>query len=214
MREQPLEIEQVPQFLFTLLRTMEAEADEEVYKPERDGKFRPGLCNFAWYYRPQSNQWEDVCRDRLCELIESRGIPVELTPPYSDGRKGDLRIQLTTGEFLFIEMKGVWRYRTYSPTPLSNGVYHKHLTSPTEGVAKDFLKIDAAIAKYLGILVLGFDAPGYNLVIDDAHVQEMKRNGRYADHHWKEYYDQWEGRDVLTARARIWFWWRQNARNY
>jgi hypothetical protein len=102
-------------------------------------------------------------------------------------------------------MKGAWTYNLH-PQVNVNKPYLKHLTSATEGLAKDFHKVCAAPASHVGILLVDFETPRFPISASD--IDRMKHNAGYGQHAWSEHTDSWPDGITHGSKVSVWFWWR------
>ena len=212
MNSEEITADNIGEILFQFLREMDEEADRKSYY--KNILYHTGLREYYFHVHPNRDPnksithvpYEDAWTERLKELFLQNGITAKSFPSYPDSsRKGDLLLTLSDFSSLFIEIKGAWTYNLH-PRIYKSKVYYKHLTSSTEGTAKDFIKIQDAHADHKGILLVGFDAPEHEIYIEDAHIAEMKVNASYDETEWKEHYEEWEDHHFPGARVRCWFW--------
>ncbi len=207
-------IHDLPALLFECLRQMDREATNRSYY--QGVEYPTGLREYALHVNPNRNPnrtprnvpYEEAMTNRLAELIEQSGLSVETYPRYPSGEEGDLLVHLSDGSSLWIEMKGAWVYNLH-PTVNPNPNYRKHLTSPSEGLAKDFFKVQGASATYVGILLIGFETDGYRIWAGD--IAALKQNANYGAHAWSEHTDEWSDNILQGSKVRVWFWWRRLA---
>lgn len=196
-------VNEVPQLLLAFLREMNAEATS--IRPYKGSSYPTRLREYSHHDSQGDFKWERGWTVRLAELFRQRGVTTSTFSRYDSGEIGDLDLS-----FPDFTMKGAWRYNLH-PVPSSNKSYSKHLTSPIEGAANDFLKLRQAPSTHVGMLVIGFDTPLHNLIIDDSEIIEMKKNGQFADFQWLSFYDEWDDNVLPGSRARIWYWQREQS---
>jgi len=216
--------------IFRALREMDEEA-----LPTSEG-LRTGLywyCLHEYAIHPERRKkrhdneraW---CR-RLREVLPANhGFAFAETDQRYPGnsRICDLVVGTTSGDRIWIEVKGAWKYDWNWPTPTSqaelypNPAYYKHLISDLrESTVLDFGRLAAlrrADATAVAVLLLGFDVENvraYSIPNGDIDQVRNQANLRAG---WSEAYDSWEDRQQssqspqLGARCRVhcWLWQR------
>lgn len=211
-----IDVAQVPSRIMEYLRRMDQEATSLNYYQgiEYPTRLREYVNHVFPNRDPRRTEkqkpYEEAVTARLAELFLEDGARAETFTPYPSGEKGDLVVGCNGQESLWIEMKGAWTYNLH-PRPNPNGTYKKHLTSVTEGVPKDFLKLRRVtpdMATHVGILVFGFEAPTHGFRIKAEDLQLMKDNGEFSDFEWSECCDEWADGILAGSKVRCWFWHR------
>lgn len=184
-----------------------------------DKHVHPNPVNIAKPHYEPERAWPERLKALLTD--PTRGTSAVSQKRYPrNAQTCDLVVTFANGETLWIEMKGSWPYYRNSPTQLKSWSTHrKHLTSPTEGVAKDFLKVGAltrADATYVAVLVIAFDIADVMPVRAET-LEEMKRNASFDPALWSEHYVEWKDehqeQDARHGgrtgfRVRCWLWHR------
>lgn len=212
-----LSLDQVPARLLAYLRQMDREAINKSYY---GGQLYPtGLREYPNHHHPNLDpnvspagvRYEDEWTRRIIELLQADGVLADPFPTYPDGRrKADFLIRCQSGDSLWIEVKGAWTYNLH-PRVRGNGAFRKHLTSASEGVPKDFLKLDdvpPSLASNVGILLVGFEAPAHGFLIGDSELALMKQVAKFDRFTWSEHRDEWQDGIVADSRVRCWLWYR------
>jgi len=206
--------ENVSAALFRFLRLMDEEATSRSFY--KGCEFHTGLREYVFHVNPNRDEnktiigagYENSWTERLRNLFTAHGVRADCFPSYPNSTtKADLLLTFDDSSTLCIEIKGAWRYNLH-PRVCTNPVYKKHLTSNTEGTAKDFTKVRKADSTYVGVLLIGFDAPATGLVIEDCDLELMKNNAAFDETEWNEHYDEWQDIRFPEARNRCWFWLR------
>src|SRR5262249_24912447 len=150
---------------------------------------------------------------RLAELLRQNGYEATAEVPYpgQKRKKCDVVAKLADGSVLWMELKGAWKeywrsrgewiYRSYLLHPLADGLDAKTHTVPLD--IEKLLTLTARDARYLGILLIGFDS--IEAPMDDD-VEELTRLSRLGRSPWQtQSSGTWDDRGWPTCRVRYWF---------
>jgi hypothetical protein len=196
------EVEAIAHAVFRALREMDAECPT-------------GLCNYVSCspYAGQKRKDEPAMTWRVTEALRKRWHVEQCEHDYPQGGgRCDRVVELPDGSRLWLEIKLAWRTWFYEvvehndPRAYSGylgGEHHSH------SVAGDFTKlerIDRDHARFVALLVVGFDGRDGQMVEDMAALAEREK---LAHRGWHLLLDAWATTQSAECWNRCWFGWRK-----
>ena len=196
------EIEAVAAAAFHALRAMDAECPSGlcnyVSVSPYAGKKRKDEAAIAWgVTRALTRQW----RVEQCEVDYPQG-----------GGRCDRVVDMSDGSHLWLEIKLAWRSWFYDEVKWNDsrayngylgGAHHSH------SVAGDFTKLERIgrdHARYVGLLVVGFDSADAKMSTDMTALAERENLERRG---WHLLADAWETQQSVECWNCCWFSWRE-----
>jgi len=182
---------------------------------EMDAHCPTGLCNYVSCspYADKKRKDEPAITWGVTEALRKRWQVAQCEHAYPAGRtRCDRVIELADDARLWLEIKLAWRTWFYEVVKhnepfMYNGYFHGQHKS--HSVAGDFAKLErigAAHARYVALLVVGFDGQDAKMAEDMASLVE--REG-LVNRGWRLLADSWRTQQSEECWHRCWFAWRQ-----